>query len=108
MTYLKPILATIALGAAGAYLIVTPAIGQTASEGAPLTTAEKFAVIDADADGLVSEDEFVAYATDAHDASLEDAGAKFEQISGDDGVISLEEFEAVHTAHNEETAGKGS
>ncbi len=103
MTYLKPFLVSTILATA------------TLSFGAPLMWAqtapdsqagavEKFVAMDTDRNSVVSEAEFVAYAADAHDASEEDARAKFAQIAGDDGELSLAEFAAVHTAsdHSEE------
>jgi len=113
MTYFKPTLALLVFAAAGAVTGgALPAWGQTATEAgtetATLTPAEKFLTIDLDSNGLVSEAEFVAYATDAHDASRADASAKFAQIAGDDGVITLSEFEAVHTASHENEDAKGS
>ena len=123
MTYFKPAFIIVAMTTAGAIAIgPVSAWAQTASEvateaapeaspetpKAKQSAAEKFATMDLDGNGLVSEAEFLAYATEAHDASPEDASAKFTQIAGDDGVISLGEFEAVHTAHRKKRAGPGS
>ena len=116
MTYFKPALILLSLGAVGA--MASTVLAQTAAEPAQesepetkraqTTLAEKFAIIDLDGNGLVSEGEFVSYASEAHDASAEDATAKFVQIAGDDGVISQDEFIAVHASHDKTPAAKGS
>lgn len=114
MTYFKPAFVFVAMTMAGAIAIGPASAQEAASETPPETSktkqsaAEKFATIDLDGNGLVSEAEFLAYATEAHDASPEDASAKFTQIAGDDGVISLGEFEAVHTANRKKHTGAGS
>jgi Ca2+-binding EF-hand superfamily protein len=94
--------------AASAISIGVPlALAQTATD-APPSAAEKFAMMDVDSNGLVNEAEFVAYAADAHDAKREDASEKFAQIAGDDGVITLAEFEAIHTTKAHTKAPSGS
>ncbi|MEO9971602.1 MAG: hypothetical protein ABJG15_17535 [Hyphomonadaceae bacterium] len=120
MTYFKPALILLSLGAVGAMgstvlaQTATEPAAETAQETDPTTKraqttpTEKFAIIDLDGNGLVSEGEFVAYASEAHDASAEDAAAKFAQIAGDDGVISQDEFVAVHASHDKKPAAKGS
>ena len=106
MTYLKPALAAMALGAGPALFGAPLALAQEAQ--APATHVEKFVAMDVDSNGLVSEPEFVAYAAEAHDASEEDAKAKFAQIAGEDGQMTLAEFEAVHSAHHQKEASAGS
>jgi len=107
MTYFKPVLVSMAF-AAGAISIGVPlALAQPATDGPP-SAAEKFATMDLDGNGLVSEAEFVAYAADQHDATREDASEKFAQIAGEDGMITLTEFEAVHTAKTDKEAPSGS
>lgn len=57
--------------------------------------AEKFAKMDADSDGVVTEAEFVAYATADGKYTEADATAKFTKIAGDDGELTLEELTAA-------------
>lgn len=55
---------------------------------------EKFAKADANGDGAVSEDEFLARVT-------EKASAEFAEMSGGDGSLTLEEAKAAHKARYE-------
>lgn len=107
MTYFKPALISMAVAASAFSIGVPLASAQTAKE-APPSAAEKFAIMDVDSNGLVNEAEFVAYAVVAHDATREDASEKFTQIVGDDGFITLAEFEAVHTTKDHIEAPSGS
>ena len=105
MTYFNPVFVLAAMSMAGTIAMAPVSAAAQTTEAAPetadtkLSAAEKFATIDLDGNGLVSEAEFLTYATEAHGASPEDASAKFTQIAGDDGVISADEFEAVHSAN---------
>lgn len=53
-----------------------------------------FAEVDADGDGSVTEAEYLDY-------KMAKAKEKFAKVAGDDGVISLEEAKAAHTAKME-------
>ncbi|MEO0883843.1 MAG: EF-hand domain-containing protein [Pseudomonadota bacterium] len=74
-----------------AALTLTLACGTAIAE----TMTETFATMDANTDGLVSEAEFVTYATTQEGYTLDEASAKFASMAGNDGVLSLAEFEAV-------------
>jgi|GEM_PF-2176711 len=64
--------------------------------------SETFAAMDLDASGVVTESEFVTWAVgEGH--SEEDATAKFTEVAGDDGELTLEELEA---AMESDEAGK--
>ncbi|MEL7129779.1 MAG: hypothetical protein AAGK23_09545 [Pseudomonadota bacterium] len=84
MTYLK--LATSLVGAT----LVSGAL--VAFAGSP---TETFAAMDVDADGLVSEAEFVAYATTNGGHTSSEASAKFSEMAGTDGALTLAELEAA-------------
>jgi len=66
------------------------------------TVSDKFAAMDTNADGGVTLAEFVTYATSDGKHTAEEAGTKFAEISGDDGLLTLEELEAAY-AEKEET-----
>ncbi len=74
------------------------------------TPAETFASMDTDANGLVSEAEFVAYATAKGGHSAEEAGAKFAELAGTDGSLTLAELEASDLVEDtqEDDYGNGS
>lgn len=59
------------------------------------TSTETFTSMDANTDGLVSEAEFIAYATTREGHTLDEASAKFASIAGDDGLLSLAELQAA-------------
>lgn len=84
MTYIKSISRLVA----AAFIL-----GATAAHAD--TVGETFAAMDVNADGGVTEAEFVAYAT-ARGDSVEDASTKFAEIAGDDGFLVLEEMEAAY------------
>ncbi len=67
--------------------------------------AAKFAEMDVDASGVVSEAEFVSYATVDGEWSVEDARVKFQAAAGDDGELTLEEAQAAWAAKDD--AGYG-
>ena len=97
MTYLKLIPMFAAAGIIGGSLV--------ASAGSPV---EKFATMDTDASGLVSEAEFVAHATASGDHTAEEAQVKFLKIAGDDGAITLAELEAAYADKGTKPAHTGS
>ncbi|MEM7662997.1 MAG: hypothetical protein AAF292_12195 [Pseudomonadota bacterium] len=78
---------------AGLITLAAVAFGYGASVAE--TTTETFASMDANTDGLVSEAEFIAYATTREGHTLDEASAKFASIAGDDGLLSLGELQAV-------------
>ena len=57
--------------------------------------ADYFKKIDADASGMITQAEYVAYKTADGKYSAEKAGAKFAKLAGDDGELSLAEFEGA-------------
>lgn len=57
--------------------------------------ADYHAKMDANADGAVTEAEFVSYKTADGKVSAEDASAKFVKIAGDDGDLSVADLEAA-------------
>ncbi len=69
--------------------------------------ADKFAAMDLDGSGVVTETEFVTWAVgEGH--SEGDATAKFTEVAGDDGELTLEELEAAMASYGEDkTADDG-
>lgn len=59
------------------------------------TAADYFNKIDADASGMITQAEYVAYKTADGKYSAEKAGEKFAKLAGDDGELSLAEFEGA-------------
>ena len=79
-------------------LIVALFVGGALTATAEGTVSEKFAAMDADSDGVVTEAEFVTYATASGKHTEEEAVAKFTTLAGDDGALSLLELDAAYTA----------
>lgn len=67
-----------------------------ASAGSP---AEYFEKIDADANGTISQAEFVAHKTANGKVTAEKAEMKFAHLAGDDGELTLAELKAAMEAH---------
>ncbi|MEM8636529.1 MAG: hypothetical protein AAGF33_16295 [Pseudomonadota bacterium] len=82
-------------------LIAIAAVGFGCGAALAETTTETFATMDANTDGLVSESEFIAYATTREGHTLDEASAKFASIAGDDGLLSLGELQAVLSREGE-------
>ena len=81
----------IVTGVAGLFAASALAV---AHAGSP---ADYFNKIDADASGMITQAEYVAYKTSGGKYSAEKAGEKFAKLAGDDGELSLAEFEAAMT-----------
>lgn len=71
------------------------------------TSGEKFAAMDVNADGLVSEAEFVAYVTADGKHSIEAARTKFAELAGDDASLTLEELTVAYET-SDQKGGTGS
>jgi Ca2+-binding EF-hand superfamily protein len=81
--------AMIGTGAMAALMLAGAAFAD--SQG---SAADKFTAMDADGDGAVTSAEFTSYASaSGHDAA--DAELQFAVMAGDDGVLTIEELEAV-------------
>lgn len=93
-----------------AFLASTAAFLGGAAMALAGTPAETFASMDTDANGLVSETEFVAFATTKGGHSAEEASAKFAKLAGTDGNLSLAELEAASLVEDtqEDDYGSGS
>lgn len=57
--------------------------------------ADYFNKIDADASGMITQAEFVAYKTADGKVTAEKASEKFAKLAGDDGQLSLAELEGA-------------
>ena len=90
MTKLKLFTCAGALTALGALAV--------ANAGSP---ADYFKKYDADADGIVTEAEFVTAKTESGKVSAADAQAKFAEMAGSDGQLTLAELETVMTVKSE-------
>lgn len=93
MSKLKLISCAGALAGLGAFAV--------AHAGSP---ADYFNKYDANADGVVTEAEFVAMKTSSGKVSAADASAKFTKIAGTDGQMTLAELETAMTAAKEAKA----
>ena len=63
--------------------------------------AEKFAAMDTDGDGIVTEAEYTAYATADGETTAEEASAKFVILAGSDGELTLAELTAAMAVQEE-------
>ena len=81
-------------------LVVTGAFALAAHAGDP---AEKFAEMDVDTDGLVTDAEFLSWTSANTDYTVEEASAKFAELAGEDGVLTLDELEAAMAAKDAES-----
>lgn len=76
----------------GAIAGLTACAFAVAHAGSP---ADYFNKIDADASGMITQAEYVAYKTAGGKVSAEKATEKFAKLAGDDGELSLAEFEGA-------------
>ncbi len=76
----------------GAFGLFAASAFAVAHAGSP---ADYFNKIDADASGMITQAEYVAYKTADGKHSAEEASEKFAAVAGDDGELSLAEFEAA-------------
>lgn len=60
-----------------------------------------FAEVDTNFDGMISQEEFVAYATVGGEYTEEKAIEKFEKISGDDDMITVEAWTEAAAEYDE-------
>ena len=79
-------------------------VSAAAIAGDDMTSEEKFKKIDVNADGAVSEAEWVAYKTADGKTTADEALAKFAAIAGDDASISAEEYKAASLKWMQEKA----
>jgi Ca2+-binding EF-hand superfamily protein len=76
----------------GALGLIAASAFAVAHAGSP---ADYFNKIDADASGMITQAEYVAYKTSDGKYSAEEASAKFAKVAGEDGELSLAEFEGA-------------
>ena len=81
--------AMIGTGAFAAFMLAGAAFAD--GHGGP---ADKFTMMDADGDGAVTAAEFTTYAT-AQGGDATEAELQFAVMAGDDGILTIEELEAV-------------
>ena len=85
-----------------AFGLVAASAFAVAHAGSP---ADYFNKIDADASGVITQAEYVAFKTADGKYSAEDAGAKFAKVAGEDGEMTLAEFEAAVKAKKKKKHG---
>ena len=100
MTYIEGELKVTFVKYATAILVALMLAGiPTAMAGSP---AKYFEKMDADANGSVSEAEFVSFKTAGGKYSEDKARAKFAKLAGDDGLMTLGEFESAMKASHKD------
>ena len=85
--------------ATAAFGLVTASAFTLAHAGSP---ADYFNKIDADASGMITQAEYVAYKTSGGEVTAEKATEKFAKLAGDDGELSLAEFEGATKAKSKD------
>ncbi len=80
----------------GAFGIIAASAFAVAYAGSP---ADYFNKIDADASGMITQAEYVAYKTEGGKYTAEQASEKFAKLAGDDAQLSLAELEAAMAKH---------
>ena len=88
--------------ASSAFGLIAASAFAVANAGSP---ADYFNKIDADANGTITETEFVAYKTADGDYDADKASEKFAKLAGDDGELTLAEFEGAMKAHKKKKHG---
>jgi hypothetical protein len=86
----------------GAFGLFAASAFAVAHAGSP---ADYFNKIDADASGVITQAEYVAFKTADGKHSAEEAGAKFAKVAGDDGEMTLAEFETAVKASKKKKHG---
>lgn len=78
-------------------IVATAALmGGSALAGNEGKSAEqKFSEIDTNADGMLSQEEFVSHKTAKGDVTQAEAEQKFEQVAGSDDQLTQQEFEVA-------------
>jgi len=82
-------------------------ISAAAFAGAMVAQADEkplFTDVDTNFDGVITQEEFVAYKTADGSKTEAEAVEKFAEIAGDDGLISLEEWNAAMDAYRDKKA----
>ena len=86
----------------GAFGVFAASAFAVAYAGSP---ADYFNKIDADASGVITQAEYVAYKTADGKYSAEKASEKFAKVAGDDGEMTLAEFEEAVKASKKKKHG---
>lgn len=85
-------------------MIRTTLISAAAFAGAMAAQAGElpaFADVDTNFDGVITQEEFVTYATSTGEHTEGEAVEKFEKIAGDDGVITIEDWTEMAMKYEE-------
>nr|WP_070958771.1 hypothetical protein [Hyphomonas sp. Mor2] len=86
----------------GAFGLFAASAFAVAHAGSP---ADYFNKIDADASGVITQAEYVAYKTADGKYTAEKVSEKFAKIAGDDGELTLAEFESAMKASKKKKHG---